>query len=208
MTPAPAADVSAVLPLAVLEALRGLDRPAPDAFDEVHGELTAKRLGLSRTVAAEIERLERLGRRGNGVAVAELAALLRLATRRQDAALVFSEAGRRAARHAVQQLPTVLRVGHSTLPDGLRRSLGHVLARRLAARVFGMALSLEAGVPVATLAESHARVAEPGAACGFFAAALAELLRQTTAFDGAMVHTACRGRGDAQCSWRAATLHD
>jgi hypothetical protein len=201
-------DVSAVLPLAVLEAMRGLDRPTPDAFDEVHGELTAKRLGLSRTVSAEIERLERLGRRGDGVAPGELGALLRLAARRQDAALVFSEAGRRAARRAVLQLPALVRAGHTTLPDGLRHSLGLVLARRIATHVFGTTLSLDAGVPVATLAESHARVTEPGLPCGFFAAALAELLRQTTAFDGAMVHVACRGRGDARCTWRAATLHD
>jgi hypothetical protein len=187
-------DVSAVLPLAVLEA--------------VHGELTAKRLGLSRTVSAEIERLERLGRRGDGVAPGELGALLRLAARRQDAALVFSEAGRRAARRAVLQLPALVRAGHTTLPDGLRHSLGLVLARRIATHVFGTTLSLDAGVPVATLAESHARVTEPGLPCGFFAAALAELLRQTTAFDGAMVHVACRGRGDARCTWRAATLHD
>jgi hypothetical protein len=208
VTPAPTAAVSAVLPLAVLEALRGLDRPAPDAFDEVHDELTAKRLGLSRTVSVEIDRLERLGRRGNGVAAAELGALLRLATRRQDAALIFSDAGRRAAQRAMRLLPGVVRLGHTTLPDGLRRNVGLVLARRVAARVFGITLSLDDGVPVATLAESHARVADPGPACGFFAAALGELLRRTTGFDGAMVHVACRGRGDPRCTWRAATLHD
>jgi hypothetical protein len=208
VTPAPTSAVSAVLPLAVLEALRGLDRPAPDAFDEVHVELTAKRLGLSQTVAAEIERLERLDRRGNGVAVAELSALLRLATRRQDAALIFSDAGRRAARRALRQLPGVVRLGQTTLPRGLRRNLGLRLARRVAARVLGMTLVVDASVPVATLTESHARVTEPGPACGFFAAALAELLRCTIGFDGAMVHVACRGRGDAQCTWRAATLHE
>jgi hypothetical protein len=208
VTPAPTAAISAVLPLAVLEAMRGLDRPAPDAFDEIHGEITAKRLGLSRTVEVEIARLERLGRRGNGVAAAELSALIRLATRRQDAALIFSDAGRRAASRALRQLPGLVRLGHATLPPGLRRNLGAVLARRVAARVLGLSLSLESGVPVATLAESHAHVSEPGPACGLYASALAELLRRTIGFDGAMVHVACRGRGEMRCTWRAASVHD
>jgi len=96
------------LPLALLEAVRGLDRPAPDALDEYHDELSAKRLGLSRTVSLEIERLERLGARGR-VTAGELAALLRLVARRHDAALVFSEAGRRAARLAARVLGLDLR---------------------------------------------------------------------------------------------------
>jgi hypothetical protein len=208
VTPAPTAAVSAVLPLAVLEAMRGLDTEVPDAFDEVHGELTAKRLGLSRTVTAEIARLERLGRRGSDVPAGELTALLRLAARRQDAALVFSEAGRRAARRAVRQLPAVVRVVRASLPAKPRRGLGLTLARRVAEEVFGVTLVFEAGLPIATLGGAQGRVTEPGTSCGFFGSALGELLRQLTPFDGALEHITCRGRGDPHCTWRAATARD
>lgn len=184
--------------------MRGLDAPAPDAFDEVHEELTAKRLGLSRTVTAEIDRLERLGRRGGDVPAGELTALLRLAARRQDAALVFSEAGRRAARRAVRQLPAAVRAVRASLPAGPRRGFGLTLARRVAGEVFGIALQMEGGLLTATLGDAQGRVTEPGTPCGFFGSALAELLRQLTPFDGAMEHVTCRGRGDPHCTWRAA----
>jgi hypothetical protein len=48
---------------------------------------------------------------------------------------------------------------------------------------------------------------ESGPACTFYGAAVAELLRLLTDFDGAMVHVACRGRGDPACQWRSARLH-
>jgi predicted hydrocarbon binding protein len=38
-------------------------------------------------------------------------------------------------------------------------------------------------------------------ACGFFGAALAELLRTFTDFDGALFHTECRARGATVCRW-------
>ena len=48
------------------------------------------------------------------------------------------------------------------------------------------------------------RATPDGAACGLWAAALAELLRLLTGFEGAMRHTACRALGAAACEWRAA----
>jgi hypothetical protein len=45
---------------------------------------------------------------------------------------------------------------------------------------------------------------EDGVACRFYTAALAELLRLLANFEGAMIHEACRGRGDRTCRWRAA----
>ena len=43
-----------------------------------------------------------------------------------------------------------------------------------------------------------------GQACSYYGAALAELLRALTGFEGAMVHARCRGRGDDTCRWLAA----
>ena len=39
-----------------------------------------------------------------------------------------------------------------------------------------------------------------GTGCAFYSAALAELLRMTCGFEGAMVHEHCRGAGEAYCS--------
>lgn len=197
--PTPRSGAHAIIPLSLLEAMRRLDAPVADALDEVHGELTAKRLGLNRTVAMEIARLERLVRREASVSADELQALIRLVARRPDAALVFSDAGRRAARHAVARLPGAVRAVRRTFPTGLARRL----AARTAERSFGLGLRWDGAVPTAEFRTGQHR--EPGAACAFFGAALAELLRQLVGFDGAMLHVNCRARGDAACAWRAAT---
>jgi hypothetical protein len=200
----PTERVPAVLPLALLEAVRGLDRPVPDALDEVHGELTAKRLGLSRTVEVQIERLVRLGPRGR-VSADELSALLRLVARRHDASLVFSEAGRRAARLALIRLPPGARTALNILPRPVRDRGGFALAARLAERVLGLRLARLDGIATASrLGAGGGRDSESGPACAFYGAAMAELLRALTAFDGAMMHVACRARGDDGCRWRAA----
>jgi hypothetical protein len=199
------APIPALLPLALLEAVRGLDRPTPDALDEYHDELSAKRLGLNRTVSLEIERLERLGTRGR-VTTGELGALLRLVARRHDAALVFSDAGRRAARLAERQLSWGTRAALAVLPRPLRSRIGFSVTARLAARVLGLDLRRDGA---AANAEPLAGWAPPesGSACTFYGSAVAELLRLLTDFDGAMVHVGCRSRGDAACHWRSARLH-
>jgi hypothetical protein len=199
-----AAPVPAVLPLALLHAVRGVDRPAPDALDEFHPELTTKRLGLNRTVALEIDRLERMGPRGR-VSAEELAALLRLVARRQDAALVFSDAGRRAARYGLQRLSWSGRVARRLLPRRLRWRLGFGAAARLSAQVLGIRLVREAGV-VTGEPVVGAPPPERGSACTFYGAGIAELLRLLTNFDGAMIHDACTARGDATCRWRSARV--
>jgi hypothetical protein len=204
-TPLPTAPVPALLPLALLEAVRGLDRPAPDALDEYHDELSAKRLGLNRTISLEIERLARLGGRGR-VTTGELGALLRLVARRHDAALVFSDGGRRAARLAVARLSWGSRAWLAVLPRPLRTRLGFSVAARVAARVLGLGLTRD-GPAVSAEPLSGAAPPESGSACTFYGAAVAELLRLLTSFDGAMVHVACRTRGDAACHWRSARLH-
>jgi hypothetical protein len=199
----PRAGVPAGLALALLEAVRAVDAPIPDDLDEPHGDLAAKRLGLSRTVENEIARLERLAGRRGTVPGQEFAALQRLVARRPDAALVFSEAGRQAARRAAALLPTRTRVLLRTLPGGAARAVGFRLARRLARREFGSDLTYEKGLPHAALAGDLMVVTEAGPACSFIGSALAELLRRVAGFEGAMVHTNCRARGADVCAWSA-----
>lgn len=199
----PRVGVPAALPLALLEALRASDIPQPDALDEHPGELVAKRLGLSRTVEAQIERLERQARRGDSVPGAEFAALQRLVARRPDAGVVFSDGGRRAARRVVREGRGMARAVAPLLPGPWRRSLGFRRARRLADAVFGVRLDRRDGRAHAEL-QTLAVVTDPGPACSFMGSALAELLRLLAAFDGAMVHVSCRARGAGVCAWSAA----
>lgn len=197
--------VHAVVPLALLEAMRGLDAPVADGMDEYHSELQTKRLGMSPTVAAQIERHRDLAAREARVAADEVIALLRLVGRRSDAALVFSDAGRRAARYAVERIGRLARLWQRLLPGRLRDRMGLRLARGAVARVFDLSLAREGERVVVSAARPPTAQATPdGAACAFYGSAVAAVLRTLTTFDGAVVHPACRARGDAQCRWQTA----
>src|SRR6266850_1943885 len=105
----------------------------------------------------------------------------------------YEQLGRRAARRAVHRIFPPLRL------------FGHFAARRTARAVLGADLARERHLPVARVADPIAIHATPdGAACGFYGAALAELLRLLVGYEGAMLHTACRATGAAACEWRAA----
>jgi hypothetical protein len=193
-----------ILPLSVLEAMRILDSPSDEEVAEYVDELLKKRLGLSDTVAAQIGRYELVVRRDGTVTLAELEQILRLAGRRTDAALVFAEAGRRAARRAMRRLAGLLRWSARYLPGPLRRAVGYRAARSAAGDVLGVRLARDHGTVTAGLANGVAVQATPdGSACGFYASAVAELLRQLAEFEGGMSHIRCRARGDDRCEWRA-----
>ena len=193
-----------ILPLAVLEAMRHLDSPPDEEAAEYVDEHLKKRLGLSDTVAAQIGRYEVGVRRDQGVATAELEQILRLASRRSDASLVFADGGRRAARHALDRLAFATRWAARHLPRFARRAVGFRAARRCAGEVFGATLVRRGHGAVAAIADPVAVQATPdGASCAFYAAGIAELLRQLVDFDGGMLHPACRARGDARCEWRS-----
>lgn len=194
----------ALLPLALFESLRALDAPPGEDLDEADRELAVRRLGSSRTVVAQIERYRRLASEGRRVDAEEAVAVLRLAGRRSDAALVFADAGRRAGRHAAREVAAPLRAAWLLVPRFARERLGFTLVRRAVHAALGAELSWDGGVPVMTIRDPIAVRATPsGAACGFYGSAVAELLRRFTAFDGAMLHEACGARGDRLCRWRA-----
>jgi hypothetical protein len=193
-----------ILPLAVLEAMRSLDSPSDEEAAEYVDEFLKKRLGLSDTVAAQIGRYEDGVVRGRPVSAEEFEQVLRLAGRRPDAALVFADGGRRAARRALARLWPPVRWGARYLPRFARRAVGFGGARRCMREVFAAALARERGALVALVQHRlPVRATPDGAACGFYGAALAELLRQMTGFDGAVTHSRCRARGEERCEWRA-----
>jgi hypothetical protein len=193
--------VHSIVPLAVLEAVKNLDTPVEDGLTEFAEELLVKRLGLSPTVAMQLTEFEQMVRRDVRVESPNVEALLRLVGRRPDADLVFADAGRRAARRAVRRLSGMSRFAAHTAP----RLFGHFAARRAARDVLGADLAREQRLPVARVTDPIAIQATPdGAACGFYGAGLVELLRLLVGYEGAMLHVACRARGEARCEWRAA----
>jgi len=195
----------ATVPLSLLEALRNLDTPVGDGLEEVAGEIVAKRLGLSATVAAQIQRYQYADRRGQPVPLEETVAVFRLVGRRPDAALVFADAGRRAARYAARGTAAPLRLLMRLSPGFLRRWIGAGAASRAARRTFGASLAIRGRSAEAVIPDPLSlRAMAEGQACSFYGAALAELLRTLTGFEGAMVHQRCRGRGDDSCRWQAA----
>jgi len=195
-----------ILPLAVLEAMRSLDSPSDEEAAEYVDEFLKKRLGLSGTVAAQIARYEHGVRLGRPVSTDEFEQVLRLAGRRPDAALVFADGGRRAARRALARLSLASRWGARYLPRFARRSVGFRGARWCLRDVFATGLGWERGAMVALVTHRlPVRATPDGAACGFYGAAVAELLRHLTGFAGVVVHSRCCARGDERCEWRAAS---
>ncbi|MEZ4411637.1 MAG: hypothetical protein R2910_01460 [Gemmatimonadales bacterium] len=200
-----AGDTPAIVPLSLLEALRNLDTPVGDGLDELAGEIVSKRFGLSSTVAAQIQRYQEAHRRGLPVPTEETVGVFRLVGRRPDAALVYADAGRRAARYAARQRSLPVRALMASTPGFIRRRVGAGAASRAARRVFGATLAIRGRSAEAVIPQPLSLRALPdGQACSFYGAALAETLRVLTGFEGAMVHMACRGRGDDTCRWRAA----
>ncbi|MBI4420093.1 MAG: hypothetical protein HY560_04640 [Gemmatimonadetes bacterium] len=198
----------AAVPLTILESIQRLDAPVGDGLAEFHPELAVKRLGMSETVAAQIDRYRQLARRSRRVDTEEVAALFRLVGRRSDAGLVFADAGRLAGRRAVQVLGASTVRTVRSLPAFARNGIGFVLARR-AARMLEASLQRESGLPSAIIADPPSAAATPGGSgCGFYGSALAEILRALTDFDGALLHLRCRSRGEEVCQWRAATEED
>ena len=193
-----------ILPLAVLQAMRHLDSPRDEEAAEYVDELLKKRLGLSDTVAAQIARYELVALRDQAVTADELEQILRLVGRRTDASLVFADGGRRAARRAMTRLSPPTRWAARRLPRFLRRLIGYRAARRCAADVFAASFSrIGRGAAFVIRDPPSVRATPDGAACGFYAAAFAELLRELVDFDGGVLHPSCRSRGEVRCEWRS-----
>lgn len=196
--------LDARLPLALLEAVKAIDKPEAEIDAELVHELRNKRFGLSDTVLHQIHRYQEAVRRQQRVPFDEVLALARLIGRRPDADLAFREAGRRLARAAIGTIGTTSRSAATTLPPLLGRPLALRQLRRIARRFLdgslvrhGSALVLEVPAPVS------ADAAPAGAGCGLYEAAFRESLHVLADADGAVEHMMCRARGDDRCQWRA-----
>lgn len=196
--------VPALIPLSLLEAIRNLDTPVEDGLDELAEEIVVRRLGLSPTVAAQIQRYRATAEREGVVELDEVVSVLRLVSRRPDASLVLADAGRRAARYAVRSRGRSARTFARISPAALARRVSLRAAARLARQLFGGELKAPAHGTEVRMTDPLSILAVPdGAACAFYGSAYGELLRCLTAFEGAMLHERCRARGDDACVWRS-----
>jgi hypothetical protein len=199
--------VHAIIPLALLEAMRNLDTPIDDGLAELAGELVSKRLGLSTTVATQIERYRQAADKDGTVSLDEAVSVFRLVSRRPDAELVFSDAGRRAARYAARRTSGIRRALMRLSPRSVRRRLSVGAAARCAQQVLGAEMRPGGALAEVWVQDSLAtRAGTEGTGCYFYGAAFAELLRVLGGFEGAMLHDRCRGRDDDACAWRATTV--
>ena len=194
--------VPALIPLALLEAVQNIDTPPDDGLGALADELAAKRLGLSPTVAAQVARYRE--QVAGEVGDEEATAVFRLVGRRPDAALVFADAGRRAARYAARRRGTASRAMIATAPGRAGVALALRATSRLAQRWLLADLVVSDGTLRCEMSDSPAlRARDDGVACQFYTAAFAELLRQVGKLEWAVVHEMCLGRGNGRCVWRA-----
>jgi hypothetical protein len=201
----PKSSVAALIPLSLLEAIRNLDTPVEDGLDELAEEIVTRRLGLSPTVAAQIQRYRQSAERGATVDLEETLSVLRLVGRRPDASLVFADAGRRAARYAARGKARSSRTLGQLSPRGLGRSMALRSMTRLSRTIFEAEASVAGAVVEVRMREPLSILALPGGeACLFFGSAYLELLRLLTGFEGALLHDNCRARGHDVCLWRTA----
>jgi hypothetical protein len=201
----PKPTVHALIPLSLLEAIRNLDTPVEDGLDELAEEIVVRRLGLSPTVAAQIQRYRQAAERGTAVEVEETVSVLRLVGRRVDSALVFADAGRRAARYAARQGGRSSRTLVKVAPGGVGQRLALRSATRIARRVFGGELKPRPqDIEVMMNTPLSIEALPTGEACVFYGSVYQELLRLLTGFEGALLHEGCRSRGQQACVWRTA----
>ena len=201
----PKPSVPALIPLSLLEAIRNLDTPVEDGLDELAEEIVVRRLGLSPTVAAQIQRYRQAAERGASVELEETISVLRLVGRRVDAHLVFADAGRRAARYAARSRGRSSRTLAKVSPGRVARRLAFKSAARLARAIFGGELKPSSqDVEVRMNASLSIEALPTGEACVFYGAVYQELLRGLTGFEGALIHERCRSRGEEACVWRTA----
>jgi hypothetical protein len=204
--PVPKPTVAALIPLSLLEALRNLDTPVEDGMDELAEEIVVRRLGLSPTVAAQIQRYRQTAERGGTVELDEVLSVIRLVGRRPDAPLVFADAGRRAARYAARTRGRSSRTLARMSPKGMARGIILRSVARLVRTIFEGEINSRPPVVEFKMAAPLSMVALPGGeACLFYGSAYLELLRGLSGFEGALLHEKCRARGDDVCFWRTAT---
>ncbi len=196
-------NVSAVLPLSMLEAVRAHDRPGEILEDEQFSVSLPRRLGLTGVVETQIQRYETARRAGRPVPLDEFASLLRLVLKRPDAEAILRDTGQRMAQEHFRRVSNgylrILRV----LPKGVLARAFRRSAQKLLKQMAGDATVEVIGRPPAARIRPNSLAAQdpPGVACALYAATLEHLSELFTGTPATGTHTRCAVNGSPFCEW-------
>src|SRR5436190_5265335 len=198
------ANVDALLPLSLLEAVRNVDTPSDQTDTEYVDELRNKRLGLSDTVYAQIKRHTEAARRHHRISQDEAIALAKLIGRRPDAETVFRAAGKYMALQSYRTISPVTRTMMRLLPSAMSRPLAYRRARKIAGRYLNGNLRRVGSFLLLDVPRSITLGTAPGiVGCPYYESSRRELLVLLIGTIGVVEHVRCSGRGEGTCEWRA-----
>ena len=197
------ATITPLFPLILLETLRDRDRPEEVLEDEDLTVSLPRRLGLSDVVGVQIRRFQEEVRNKRLQSTPQVIDLMRLVVRRPDAEEIFTEAGRRIARHNWGQRTSTMRGVLRVMPNPIPRIAARRAARRMFRQIVGDShLSVGRWPVFVRLRNSlSARVDPNGSACAFYAGAFDEIMQLHTGKSYRVVHTECASRGADACQW-------
>jgi predicted hydrocarbon binding protein len=198
------ATVDALVPLSLLEAVRGVDAPDDDLEAELVPELRNKRLGLSETVYAQIRRYSAAAKKNLRTPQPEAVALARLIGRRSDAEQVFESAGRILARDSLATAAPMARKVILVLPSLIARPIALRQARRIATRFLNGTITRVGSSLLLAVPDSVTLDTAPGdRGCAYYESVLRELVKLLVGGTAAVDHVRCVSRGAETCEWRA-----
>jgi predicted hydrocarbon binding protein len=199
--------VAATLPLSLLESIRDHDLPEEVLEDEDVAVSLPRRLGLSPVVLDQIRQYQAAGN-GN-VSLEELANLIRLVLKRDDASIILREAGRRMAEQYYRSFSSGYVRMLRAMPGGVLARAWQKSARKMMRQMVGAASTVEVTgpPPVVRLKPSPLAMFEPtGVACTLYGAGLERLAELFTGATPYSIETQCCSTGDEFCEWTISGL--
>lgn len=189
--------------LALLASLRDQDTPAESLEDEAYVESLPRRLGLSDVVDVQMRRYAELRDSGRSLDLSEFLDLVRLISRRPDAADIFRAAGAALALDRFAESGPLNRAFRRVYPEAVRR-------RKLLRSMTSAARALSPGAEIVADRTNPGMVIDEcalapagihGNACEILTAVLDVCV--TEIWDPALGvrHTECLGRGADRCAW-------
>jgi predicted hydrocarbon binding protein len=201
-----AGNVSAILPLSLLQSIREHDRPEEVLEDEDVAVSLPRRLGLSGVVDNQIRQYQAAGN-GN-VSLEELANLIKLVLKRDDASIIMRETGRRVAEQYYRSVSAGYVRTLRILPGRFLMRAWQKSARKLLRQMVGESVVEVTGPPpVVRLSPSPLALFEPtGVACALYGSGLERLAELYTGASPYSIETQCCSTGDAYCEWTISGL--
>jgi predicted hydrocarbon binding protein len=197
--------ITPIFPLLLLETMRDMDLPEEVLEGEDLAVSMPRRLGLSDVIFTQIHRFREEVRRKRLQTPAAVEDLIRLVIRRPDAEEIFEEAGRRVARRAWEARSPAYRRMVGMLPARLAARSARKAVRRVLRQVAGGAQVTITARPLAVSMQDAltARADTGGAACRFYAGAIAETVSRYVGRPHRARHSRCATHHDTVCEWQA-----